>query len=336
MLNRISEDGVLTDWFRRPHRKFGTSYRIVNLIVGLQLLTILASRGDVYVLGEAYAFGVIWSFTFNSLAMLVLRFKFKGERGWRVPPNIKIGNVEIPLGLASVHLVLLSTAIVNLFTKQVATVAGIVFAGVFFVIFVISEKTNKRKFAHTERQMQEHFQLMQQETIEREGLEVRPGNVLVTVRDYNTLNQLKWVLEKTDTAEQDIVVMSARVSQFGSAAYDLSTEQIFTEYEQQLFTKTVSVAESFGKHISLLLVPARDVWSAIVQTAINLESAAVVSGLSSKMSGPEQAFELGKTWEAMPEPKRQFVFQVVRPDMSVDTFRIGPHTPGFMASPWAA
>jgi len=74
-------------------------------------------------------------------------------------------------------------------------------------------------------------------------------------------------------------------------------------------------------------VPARDVWSAIVQTAINLESAAVVSGLSSKMTGPEQAFELGRTWEAMPEPKRQFVFQVVRPDMSIDTFRIGPHTP---------
>src|SRR5215475_5250693 len=37
VLNRVSEDGVLTDWFRRPHRKYGTSYRIVNLIVGLQV-----------------------------------------------------------------------------------------------------------------------------------------------------------------------------------------------------------------------------------------------------------------------------------------------------------
>src|SRR5215467_10814394 len=89
VLNRVSEDGVLTDWFRRPHRKYGTSYRIVNLVVGLQLLTIIASRGDVYALGEAYAFGVIWSFTFNSLAMLVLRFKYKGERGWKVPPNLR-------------------------------------------------------------------------------------------------------------------------------------------------------------------------------------------------------------------------------------------------------
>jgi amino acid transporter len=116
VLNRVSEDGVLTDWFRHPHPRFGTTYRIVNLVVVLQLFTILASHGNVYLLGEAYAFGVIWSFTFNSLAMLVLRFKYKGERGWKVPPNITIAGHEIPLGLFSVFLVLLSTAIVNLFT----------------------------------------------------------------------------------------------------------------------------------------------------------------------------------------------------------------------------
>jgi amino acid transporter len=327
VLNRVSEDGVLTDWFRRPHKKYGTSYRIVNLIVALQLITIIASRGDVYVLGEAYAFGVIWSFTFNSVAMLVLRFKYTGERGWRVPPNIRIFGIEIPLGLASVHLVLLSTAIVNLFTKQVATVAGMVFSAAFFLIFTVSEKINKRKFAHAEQHMKEHFQLEHQDVIGREAVQARPGNVLVTVRDHNTLNHLKWALEAYDTHEQDIVVMEARLTGYGSAEYDLAMEQIFSDYEQTLFTRAVSIAESYGKTISLLVVPARDVFSAIVQTANALESSAVVSGLSSKMTGEEQAFRLGQSWEAMPEPKRQFVFQVVRPDMTVETYRIGPHTP---------
>jgi len=327
VLNRISEDGVLTDWFRRPHKKYGTSYRILNMVVGLQLLTILASRGDVYVLGEAYAFGVMWSFTFNSLAMLVLRFKYKGERGWRVPPNIRLFGVELPIGLVSVHFVLLSTAIVNLFTKQVATVAGVVFSAAFFFIFTVSEKINKRKFAHAEQQMKEHFQLDHQDVIAREHVQVRPGNVLVTVRDYNTLNHLKWALQSYDTDKEDIVVMEARLTGYGSAEYDLAMEQIFSDYEQTLFTKAVSIAESEGKTISLLVVPARDVFSAIVQTANSLESSAVVSGLSSKMTGEEQAFRLGQAWEAMPEPKRQFVFQVVRPDMTVETYRIGPHTP---------
>jgi amino acid transporter len=89
VLMRVAEDGVLSDWFRKPQRKYGTSYRIVNLVAGLQMFTIIVTRGDVIMLGEAYAFGVIWSFTFNSLAMLVLRWKYQGERGWKVPVNIR-------------------------------------------------------------------------------------------------------------------------------------------------------------------------------------------------------------------------------------------------------
>ncbi len=327
VLNRVSEDGVLADWFRFPHRKYGTSSRIINLVVALQILTILASRGDVYVLGEAYAFGVIWSFTFNSLSMLVLRFKYKGVRGWKVPPNVTIAGTEIPIGLLSVFFVLLATALVNLATKSVATVAGVSFSVVFFVIFTVSEHTNRKKFALAKQQMKDHFHLLQSDTVGRELLGIRAGGVLVPVRDYNTMNHLRWVLEHIDTGEQDVVVMSARVSQFGSAAYGLSPEQVFNDYEQTLFTRAVSVAESFGKKISLLVVPARDPWSAIAQTAHNLESSAVVSGVSSKMTTAEQAFNLGSAWEAIPEPKRQFLLQIVHPNGGLDTFRIGPHTP---------
>src|SRR6185436_821140 len=80
VLNRVSEDGVLTPWFRAPHKKFGTTYRTINLIAILQIVTIVVSRGDTIVLGEAYAFGVIWSFTFNAIATVVLRFRRPEER----------------------------------------------------------------------------------------------------------------------------------------------------------------------------------------------------------------------------------------------------------------
>ena len=326
VLNRISEDGVLTDWFRKPQKKFGTSYRIINLIVVLQILTIFASRGNVYYLGEAYAFGVIWSFTFNSFSMLVLRFKFKGIRGWKMPPNITIGGVEIPIGLGSVFLVLLSTALTNLMTKSIATIAGLSFTLLFLAIFTVSERINLRKFANAQASMKEHFQLLHRDTIDNQGIGIKPGNILVAVRDYNTLNHLKWVLTHT-APEIDVVVLAARLTGPGSAEYDLSMDQIFSDYEQTLFTRAVSVAEGFGRHIDLLVVPARDVWSAIVQTANALESSAIVAGLSSKMTSQEQAFYLGRAWEAMPEPKKQTLFQVVRPDMEVETYRIGPHTP---------
>ncbi|HLE82431.1 MAG TPA: APC family permease, partial [Dehalococcoidia bacterium] len=231
VLNRVSEDGVLTDWFRKPHKKFGTSYRILNLVVAFQLFAILVSQGDVYVLGEAYAFGVIWSFTFNSFSMLILRFKHKGPRGWKVPLNLTLGGVEIPIGLGSVFLVLFTIAVVNLFTKSVATIAGLAFTGTFFLIFVVSERVNRRRLAASGAQMMEHFQLQQEETVQRESLAIRPDNILVTVRDYNTLTHLKWVLERTDTKEQDVVVLAARiVPDPGGSEFALSTEQLFSDY----------------------------------------------------------------------------------------------------------
>ncbi len=99
VINRMVEDGVLTSWFKKPQKKFGTTYRVINMIAGLQLLTIMASRGNIYLLASLYAFGVIWSFSFMSLAVLVLRYKMPENREWKVPGNIRIGGVEIPLGL---------------------------------------------------------------------------------------------------------------------------------------------------------------------------------------------------------------------------------------------
>ena len=40
VLNRVAEDGVLLDWFRKPHKRFGTTHRIINLIALLQIVTI--------------------------------------------------------------------------------------------------------------------------------------------------------------------------------------------------------------------------------------------------------------------------------------------------------
>ncbi len=327
VLMRVAEDGVLTDWFRKPHHKFGTSHRIVNLVFGLQMFTIIVTGGNVITLGEAYAFGVIWSFTFNSLAMLVLRWKYHGERGWKVPPNLRIGRVEIPLGLFSVFLVLASTAVVNLFTKSVATVAGIAFAAVFFIIFTVSERINLRKHALTARQMRDHFQLEHQDTISRESAAIRPGGVMVTMRDAANPIALKWTLARTSTDDQDVVVISVRMMGVGGPEYLSAEQQSFSEHEQMVFTKAVSVAESFGKKVSLLVVPAGDVFAALVQGANNLEVDSIVSGLSTSMTAEDQAFHLGQAWEALPEPKRQFNFYVIGPAGETKVFYIGPHAP---------
>src|SRR6202049_1721670 len=122
VLNRVSEDGILPQWFRQPHPRFGTSYRMINLVVGLQIATIILSRGDIFLLGEAYAFGVMWSFFMNSAAVLALRYQQPGRREFRVPLNLKFGDTEIPLGLVLITVTLLGLCLINLLTKQIATI----------------------------------------------------------------------------------------------------------------------------------------------------------------------------------------------------------------------
>src|ERR1700724_1131381 len=144
VLNRVSEDGVLNEWFRQPHPRFGTSYRIINIVVGLQILTIFISRGDVTFLANLYAFGVIWSFAMNGLAVLVLRYTRPGQREFQVPLNFYIRGVQIPVGLSLITLTLFLIAVVNLFTKPVATMAGGTFSILLFIVFTISERRAHR------------------------------------------------------------------------------------------------------------------------------------------------------------------------------------------------
>ena len=145
VLNRVAEDGVLPDWFLKPHPRYGTTSRLLWLILLLQVAVILFSGGDMTILGEAYAFGVVWSFVFKALAMVVLRFKDRTPREYKVPFNWRIGNVEVPFGLLTIFLILLATALLNLFTKEVATVGGAAFTAVFLTVFMVSEHYHEKK-----------------------------------------------------------------------------------------------------------------------------------------------------------------------------------------------
>jgi amino acid transporter len=329
VLNRVSEDGVMTDWFRKPHRRYGTTYRMINLIVILQLITIIASRGNTYTLGEAYAFGVIWSFAFKGLAMLVLRFKDKSQREWKVPFNLNLAGNEIPIGLGAIAAILFSIAGINLITKQVATISGVAFTLVFFIIFLVSERINERKRGAAGHVEMDQFRLSPQETVDNETLEVRPGNTICLVRDYNTLSHLRKALELTHTGKRDLVVMTVQVMKGPDAGHEnIHENQLFTGYEQLLFSKVVSLAEKAGKHVDLLVVPASNVFDAIAQTAAHLDSAEVIAGRSSVLAPEEQAKHIGEAWEKLPyKPKHQVCFKVVDADGSVEDFYLGAHAP---------
>ncbi|MFY9979999.1 MAG: APC family permease, partial [Candidatus Sulfotelmatobacter sp.] len=329
VLNRVAEDGVLTSWFQKPHNRYGTSYRIINLIVGMQLLVIFLSLGNVYILAALYAFGVIWSFAMKSIAVLVLRYTEPGNRAWKVPGNLHIGQKEVPIGLILISAVLLITATVNLFTKYEATIAGVIFSAVFFTIFTLSER-HVAKERHGKPEQLDQFRVYGNQELGSGAMGVRPGNILVAVRDPRNLYYLRHVLSQTDTTKQDVVVMSARLyhrehSFSGSRVMEAS--QVFDHYEQELFTAAVAAAEKEGKPISLLVVPGTDVFEAIIETATRLDSTRVVCGLSNKLTADEQAKLTGDAWERLPEPRPRMTLEVCAPDGTVHEYAIGPHNP---------
>jgi amino acid transporter len=326
VLNRVSEDGILSEWFRHPHRRFGTSYRILNLVVGLQLLTILLSRGNILILGEAYAFGVMWSFAMKGLAVLVLRYKKPGEREFRVPLNLKLGDTEFPVGVALITLTLFALCIINLFTKEIATISGVAFTLVFFAVFQTSEIVTKRRTkTHTEL---DQFNLAQQADLTPQGVGVQPGNILVPVSTYYTLYHLEAALRRAHTREAEIVVLHVRLlRRSASGEYDLAPDQLFSTIEQLLFTKVLGMAEKEGKPVRLAVASANDLWEGILRAAMNLQSSTIVAGSSAKWSVTEQARQIGLAWERMGEPRPHVTLEIFTPSGQEQVFYLGPHAP---------
>ncbi len=324
VLNRVAEDGVLVDWFRKPHKRFGTSSRMIGMIALLQAGTIVASLGDVYLLGEAYAFGVVWSFFIKALGVTVLRFQ-RHDQEYKVPLNLRIGGREWPIGLFLTTSMLFLVAVANLFSKRIATIYGIAFTVVLFVVFTVSDRINKRK--HQQKKGLEHFNLELQSTVDAGNTHARPGCVLVAVRDNRRLMHLQKVLEKTNLRRHDIVVMTVRRMSTGAGEYELREDQIFAEYEQTLFSRVVEIAEKEGKPVDLLVVPGVNPFDAMVQTAAKLQASRLVTGVSAQMDSEELARRIGLAWEKLPEPRHPFSLEVISPGRASIYVNLGPHPP---------
>jgi amino acid transporter len=328
VLNRVSEDGVLTEWFRHPHPRFGTTHRLINMVVAFQIVTIVISRGDVTFLGNLYAFGVIWSFSMKGVAVLVLRYTHPQDREYRVPLNPVIFGREIPIGLGLITLTLLAIAIINLFTKPSATIAGITFTVLLFLVFEYSEHRMRVHAAGAAHVELDQFNLAQEAELTPTSVGVAPGNILVPVSTYYSLYHLEAALRRVRQKEAEIVVLHVRLlRRAASGEYELAPDQLFSTIEQLLFTKVLALAEKEGKPVRLAVAAANDLWEGILRTSMNLQSSTIVAGSSSKMPVIEQARAIGLTWERMPEPRPRVTLEIFAPSGQEQIFYLGPHAP---------
>ncbi len=304
VLNRVSEDGVMPDWFLKPHKKYGTTYRILALVVGLQLFTIIYSGGDTLVLGEAYAFGVVWSFVFKALAMVVLRFKDRTPRDYKVPFNVRVGKYELPIGLGLIFFVLLVAAIMNLLTKQTATQWGLAFTGAFLTIFIATEQVHLRRRKGAHHDHQEHFNQDTTAEINPERLGIHlPYRKLVAIRSPQNLFMLEKALSESDPDTTDVIVMTSKVETSGVS--DTSGDDL-DHYDRVLMTAVVNKAETIGKHVIPIIVPTNNPFYAVLRTAKEIGAQELVIGASNKFTAEEQLDQISLYWinlcEGSPTP----------------------------------
>jgi amino acid transporter len=299
VLNRLAEDGVLTPWFLRPHKRFGTTNRIINVVGVAQVVVIVASLGDVNTLGEAYAFGVVWSFVFMSLAMTVLRFKIRAPREYNVPLNItkqtNHGLIRIPIGIVVVFLILICTACVNLLTKKTATIWGVGFTAFFLVTFTLVERISLRRHGGNHEHL-EQFNERSSDRVTAQALGLsHAAPILVAARGPRSLPVLEKILTEVNTNERDIVVVTCKVlpaRTLGVTEQEMSMD----DSDRELLTRIVSVAEHVGKQVYPVVLPTNNPLYAIATTARDLEAKEVVLGVSEKMHGETQLEQFALAW----------------------------------------
>lgn len=291
VLNRVAEDGVLPDRLQKPHPKYGTTYRILYLIVALQIFTIIASGGDMILLGEAYAFGVLWSFLFNGLSMFVLRFKNRTEREFRVPFNLSFGKFDLPVGLSCIVIILGVSAVSNLFTKELATISGLTFSTIFMMVFMITQRLSHggQKHEHIE-------QFTQAETTDITAKSIgltKTYRKLVAIRSPQNLHMLEKTLRDTDPETTDVVVMTAKTMPPESS---LQANAELDRYDRKLMTAVIDHAEKVGKPIRPLVVPTNNPLFAVINTARSLSVQELIVGASNKFSAEEQLDQIALYW----------------------------------------
>ena len=185
VLNRVAEDGVLLDWFRKPHKRFGTTYRIINLIALLQIADHraqprrrLPARRSVRVRRGLELLPEVAGRAGAALSAARSGIQVPGQ-----PPHRRRGNSRS--AWSSPRSILFLVAIANLFSKQIATIYGVASRSCFFVVFTISERINARKHGAARRTASKNSISTCSPTVTADTVHARPGCVLVAVRDYN-------------------------------------------------------------------------------------------------------------------------------------------------------
>jgi magnesium transporter len=323
VLSRLVEEGLLDPALRALHPRFGTPWRLIDATAVVQLGVVLVSGGEVPWLARVYAIGLAWSAVLKAFALIRLRARRPGARPYRVRFNVVVGGREWPVGLwlAALGVAVPATSLLAVFDGP--SIAGALLLIAMTVLLVVVERSTLGQEAA--RRDLDEFQLLPSDDEDLTRVEARPGNVLVPVRRPGTLSHLTAALRAA--GDRDVVAMTVRLVGL-DVPDDPTADPHATADERRLLSAVVAVAEREARPVHLLIAPGANVFDAVVETALRLESAEIHVGESETLSADDQARLLGEAWERAPHSRGADVRLVVHhPGGGTAAYHLGAHAP---------
>ncbi len=320
-IQRVSGDGTLSRGLESLHPRFGTPTGAIDVVAAAMMLVIVVSGGRVVWLSRSYGVALAALFVLTAGAVVRLRRTAPRRPAFEVPVNLRVGRYELPLGVLAPAALVGASALAMLLTGDMPSIASAALLGALGLWFTTA---GGHEPAVVE---SDTFDLLPAAELSLDQVDARPGNLLVPVRNPHALTHLAAALQAA--GDRDVVVMTVRlIGADGAADSTRDTETAPTAYERQLLSDVIAVAERQGRPVRLLIVPAANVFDAIVATIVRLRSSDVYVGESSTLSAVDQARLLGEAWERASKPDDLDVrLLIYHRSGRADLYHLGAHPP---------
>jgi len=318
VLFRIAEERSFAERLLRIHPRFGTPSSMIDALAAVTVAIVLAATGHVVWMAQAYAVALAAVTLWKCAALLKLRRR-NADLPYRVAVNWRIRGRERAVGLWTM-LVLTGAAGIGMVALGEVAALGALGSLLGLTLLLVSSPLRVAPADDLDAE-----QLLPPTQLSLDQIQPRAGTLLVPVRNPHSLAHLVSALQTS--RDREIVVMSVRLLS-PDADDQAAMQPLPTPTERALFSRVVAVAERYQRPVRLLIVPARNVFDAIVDAVLRLQASEISVGESVTLSADAQARLLGEAWERAEKSEGHEVHLVIHHHTGrSDTYHIGAHAP---------
>ena len=314
----LAERRLLSGVLRARDPRFGRQAAAIDTVAAAVAAAVVMSGASTAWLTSAYAFSVIATFVLQ--IVVLVRLRRMRPAALQLPLNLRIAGREWAMGAWTLLTLLAGGGAAMLVRYEAGAIAAAVaIAALASVLAVRAGRT-----ASADAPDLDASELLPSAQLSFGPLEARPRTILVPVRNPNWLAHVDAALRTS--RDHDVVIMVVRI-------IGVDTDEEWTDdtrptaSERLVFSRALALAERYGRPVRLMIVPARDIFDALVSAAQQLQASEIYVGESSSISADAQAQLLGQAWERAPRSDLHVRLVIHHRSGRTDVYHLGAHAP---------